>query len=238
MAIEVFSRVEKKFIISQKDVDILKELLKNYMNLDLYNKDEKPYSIYNIYFDTPSNELIINSLEKPIYKEKLRLRSYGPSKLDGIVYFEIKKKFKEIVYKRRTPIILMEAYEFIKNGKMPEKSQLNVQVFNEVKELMNRYDLKPKVFLSYDRFAYFGKDDESFRITLDKNIQTRRTDLQLEETKEAKKLLDDDKWLMEAKGNYSFPLWFVHFLSERKIQSNSFSKYGKEFELYKNEKNC
>ena len=69
MAIEIFNRVEKKYLLSQEDVDALLPLLKEKMTTDAFNPDGKTYPISNIYFDTDSNELIIKSLEKPVYKE-------------------------------------------------------------------------------------------------------------------------------------------------------------------------
>lgn len=232
MAIEVFSRVEMKYMISDSDFQSLKPLLEQNMDSDIYNQGGKTYPIYNIYFDTSSNELIRKSLEKPVYKEKLRLRSYGKAGEGDTVYFEIKKKFDGIVYKRRTGLTLKEAEDFIRQGKKPLNPELNEQVFKEIQDLMQRYSLEPKVVISYDRLAYFGKNDSDFRITLDKNILTRRDELTLSKDPYGKDLLKENQWLMEAKGTNSFPLWFARFLSQRIINQNSFSKYGNEFVRY------
>ena len=232
MAIEVFSRVEQKYLITENQFKALKPLIEQNMDADIYNKDGQTYPIFNIYFDTPSNELIIRSLEKPVYKEKLRLRSYGKAGREDTVYFEIKKKFDGIVYKRRTPMTYREAEAFMNARTEPVNTELNRQVFNEIKDLMERYELTPKVMISYDRFAFFGKNDSDFRLTLDKNIFTRREELDFDSAPHGKSLLNEGEWLMEAKGTNSFPLWFVHFLSQNKINQNSFSKYGNEFLKY------
>lgn len=230
MPIEVFSRVELKYLLSQEEVDCLLPLLYQNMNCDIYNQDGKCYPISNLYFDTPSDELIVKSLEKPIYKEKLRLRSYGQVKdFSETVFLEIKKKFDGVVYKRRTPFTLAEAYAFIKDGTPPTLGNTNWQVLGEIKDLLSRYDLSPKVFISYERLAFFSKTDTDFRLTLDKNILTRRDDLKLESPIYGDSLLPPDHWLMEAKAYKSFPLWFAHFLSEKKISQVSFSKYGSEY---------
>ena len=107
MAIEIFNRVELKYLLTQNDVNQLIPLLNEKMKSDAYNPGGKTYPISNIYFDTDSNELIIKSLEKPIYKEKLRLRSYGQVRdKNETVFLEIKKKFDGVVYKRRTSFSL------------------------------------------------------------------------------------------------------------------------------------
>ena len=237
MAIEIFNRVELKYLLSQEDVDALLPLLNQKMTTDAFNPDGKTYPISNIYFDTDSNELIIKSLEKPVYKEKLRLRSYGQvHDRNETVFLEIKKKFEGVVYKRRTSFTLAEAEQFLKDGEIPQNDKVNKQVLKEIKDLMKRYSLTPKVFISYERLAYFGKEDSDFRLTLDRNILTRREDLKLDSPIYGDSLLKDGQWLMEAKAFKTFPLWFAHFLSQRKINQTSFSKYGNEYKKFRGEK--
>ena len=88
------------------------------------------------------------------------------------VFLEIKKKFDGVVYKRRSSFSLSEAEQFLKDGTIPQNGKVNKQVLLEIKDLMKRYELKPKVFISYERLAFFGKDDSDFRLTLDRNILT------------------------------------------------------------------
>jgi SPX domain protein involved in polyphosphate accumulation len=231
MAIEVFNRRETKFLVDKDTYkDIQKELLK-YMELDAYNKKHEFYTISNIYFDTKDNYLIRNSLAKPKYKEKLRLRAYGVPNEDEKVYLEIKKKVCGLVNKRRTTLRLKEAYDFVNTGIKPElKDYMNKQVINEIEYILKIYDLSPKLYLAYDRKAMFGKDNRDLRITFDTNIRTRREDLRLEFGDYGENLLDTDKWLMEVKAEKSIPLWLSKLLSEHKIVSTSFSKYGEEYQ--------
>ena len=77
MAIEVFSRYEKKFLIDEKSYRFITDRISNYMIADKYNKDKEFYNIANIYYDTENDALIRASIETPVYKEQLRLRSYG-----------------------------------------------------------------------------------------------------------------------------------------------------------------
>ena len=234
MAIEIFSRVELKYLLSTEDVDALMPLLAENMDCDPYNFGGKTYQISNIYFDTAQNELIIKSLEKPVYKEKLRLRSYGRvENPEQTVFLEIKKKFDGVVYKRRTPFTYNNAISFLEEQKLPENEKTNWQVLREIMDLQKRYVLLPRVFISYERLAFFGNNNSDFRITLDRNILTRREDLKLDSEIYGTPLLQEGMWLMEAKAFKSFPLWFAKFLSNRKIYSRSFSKYGSEYRVYR-----
>ena len=187
-----------------------------------------------MYLDTESDELIRKSLEKPFFKEKIRLRSYGKVSLTDNVFLESKKKFDGVVNKRRTTFVLQDAYEYFENGNIIENPKMNKQVMKEINYIMNMYNLKPRVFISYDRLAFFEKNNSDFRLTLDTNIQTRRDNLRLDYDIYGNQLLQPGQWIMEAKAFKAFPLWFVHFLSERKIFQTSFSKYGTEYRNYIN----
>lgn len=230
MAIEVFNRFEKKFLIHTNTYEKILNILHYYMDEDDYNKDGNFYTISNIYYDTEDNSLIRTSLSKPKYKEKLRLRAYGVPRPNDFVFLEIKKKVNKLVNKRRTTMNLQEAYSFIKTGqKPPMKDYMNHQVMNELDYFINRYELIPKLYLAYDRRAYFGKENHGLRISFDTNIRTRRYELKLEKGDFGEPLLAPDVWLMEIKAEKAIPLWLAELLSKHKVYSTSFSKYGTEY---------
>ena len=238
MAIEVFSRYEKKYFIDDKTYQFIISRIDEYMEADKHSRDGGFYNIANIYYDTADDALIRASIEKPIYKEKLRLRSYGVPNLEDKVFLEIKKKYKGLVNKRRTKLRLKEAYDFTLNGIRPaDNDYINKQVLAELDYFLKLYDLEPKVYLSYDRRAYFAKGDSDFRVTFDTNIRSRRTDLGLEKGNHGEPLINGDVWLMEVKSFMAVPLWFTKILSEADVKPISFSKYGTEYKKYLIQKN-
>ena len=232
MDIEVFNRREQKYMLDGDTYEKVINCIEKYMKPDAYSSDGGIYSICNIYYDTDDDYLIRRSLAKPIYKEKLRLRAYGTPDGSSKVFVEIKKKYHGIVNKRRTTMSLEEAEAYLDEGARPHCPNINHQVLAETDYIKDYYGLKPKVYISYDRRAYFGKDDESFRITFDTNIQTRRTDLRLESGAYGTQLLEPGKWLMEAKISGATPVWFTDMLSRLKLYPVSFSKYGTEYTNY------
>ncbi|OMF26293.1 molecular chaperone [Paenibacillus sp. FSL H8-0548] len=238
MAIEVFNRYENKYLLDSEAYYKFYNRLLEYMELDDYNKQHEFYSITNLYYDTPHNALIRNSLAKPKYKEKLRLRAYGIPNQDAKVYLEIKKKVFGLVNKRRTSLKLNEAYEFVRTGMEPEfKDYMNKQVIEEIKYFLTRYDLQPKVYLSYERKAMFCKNNRDLRITFDTNIRSRRYDLKLEDGTYGEPLLEPGQWLMEVKAEKTIPVWLAKMLSEHQMYRTSFSKYGNEYKkMLKNSK--
>ena len=216
----IFKRVEKKYMLTREQYEYLINAIAPYMAPDQYGETE----IRNIYFDNADNELIETSLLKPTYKEKLRLRSYGVPKMDSTVFFEIKKKYRGIVYKRRISMKLKEAYAYIDGGKLPESIEGNIPT--EIDYMMNRYSLTPKAFISYKRVAWTCESDPDLRITFDRDITSRYDDTRLESTADGHKILPKDTVLMEIKIPGAMPLWLAHILSEKNIFPHSFSKFG------------
>ncbi|MBQ8379895.1 MAG: polyphosphate polymerase domain-containing protein [Clostridia bacterium] len=216
----IFQRTEKKYLLTEKQYNLLLEKTKKSIKADKYGIT----SICNIYFDTDDNELIRTSIEKPLYKEKLRLRSYGtPDSDESKVFLEIKKKFDGVVYKRRAAMTFKESEDYLNNGVKPSESG---QIINEIDYIIGHYNLKPKLFLAYDRIAYNGIEDDELRITFDKNIRSRENDLSLKSGSYGTNLLDSNTYLMEIKANGGMPLWLADLLSELEIYPMSFSKYG------------
>jgi SPX domain protein involved in polyphosphate accumulation len=230
MAIEIFNRYENKYRLDGKTFRRVRSEIAKNTEPDKFNRSGEAYTIRNICYDTSDSALIRRSLAKPRYREKLRLRAYGEVGGDSEVYVEIKKKFNGIVNKRRSTLILSEAYDFLRSGELPESQPyMNMQVLREAQYILQREDLKPAVYLAYDRCAYFGSDLHNLRISFDTNIRTRRTDLDFESGDYGEPLLDPDVWLMEIKVAQSIPVWLCRLLSENGIYPVSFSKYGAEY---------
>ena len=234
MAIKAFQRYEKKFILNKEQYKALIPKLLEYMDPDEHCRNGQTYNIYNIYYDTYNDDVIRHSINKPYYKEKLRLRSYNiPNSLDEKVFLELKKKINGIVNKRRVILSLRDAYNFLESGKVPVFNDfINQQVINEISCYLKQNNVAPKVYIGYTRSAYFGKDDRDFRLTFDTNILTRRSLLSLESGLFGTDILGEDRYLMEVKFLGSIPLWFTKILSDLSIYNTHFSKYGNEFMEY------
>ncbi|MGL4791565.1 MAG: VTC domain-containing protein, partial [Anaerotignaceae bacterium] len=183
-----FKRSEKKFLVNREVYNALFNEINEYILPDAYGN----YTILNIYFDTEDNYLIRNSLEKPIYKEKLRLRSYGVPNSYDMVFLEIKKKYKGVVYKRRVSMQLSEAIAYI-NGESSYNH--NSQIMKEIDYFFSHYDPMPKTFIAYEREAFYAKEDKDLRITVDSNIRSRNYDLSLCAGDYGEMLLKEDLYL-------------------------------------------
>lgn len=225
----VFKRVEKKFIIDQDQYEDILNTIKSKMEFDPYCLDGKTYKVQNIYFDSLQNDLASLSIRRPVFKEKVRVRKYQESDL---VFLELKKKFDGLVGKRRVVITNEELDKLINHHEIPlRESFLDKEALNEIKRIMNIYKLEPRVYLSYDRLAFFDKDKPNFRISFDNNLHSRRERFTFNDDSSTFTLLEEGKYIMEVKSMSNFPLWFVRELSKMKVYPRSFSKYGSEYEL-------
>lgn len=223
MAQAVFNRVEKKYMLSKEQYQALRKAIDPYITEDKYSN----YSIRNIYFDTRDYELIRTSIEKPEYKEKFRIRCYGQPNEDSNIFLEIKKKYAGVVNKRRIILPLKEVEAFLEKK---ENENVDLQISAEIAHVLDKYQLEPKLYLAYDRLAYYQTDDPSFRITFDYNIRSRVDNLTLTEDENVNYLMKPGYMLMEVKITNALPLWFVKVLSELQIFNTSFSKYGTIFQ--------
>ncbi|MCR4739232.1 MAG: polyphosphate polymerase domain-containing protein [Lachnospiraceae bacterium] len=220
---EVFKRTEIKYLLSKEQYDGLMPYLKTIARVDEYGLSR----INNIYFDTPDYRLAKTSMEKPLYKEKLRLRTYGATGDDTNSFIEIKKKYSGIVYKRRVSGSYTDTYEYLTGNGDHKKSFEPLQISREIDQFMRLYGkLRPAMCICYDRVAMIGKEDEDFRVTFDSNIIWNDKCTDLRTVNGGRKLLEDGQRLMEIKVSNAMPMGLARRLSELGIFPVSFSKYG------------
>lgn len=237
---KVFDRIEKKYLITKDDKKELLKTIKKNMKKDNYYKSE----VYNLYFDTDNYDLIIQSIDQPIFKHKLRARSY---KGYDRVFLEIKTKLRgrdlNPGYKRRVMITYDDFDELVKGKKTAvelaaktQETPHDLQIAKEVDHLIQHHNLKPKLLVLYNRESYKG--DDGLRITFDENLKYRNKNLSLIKGKRDKIYFKDKRnTIMEIKAHGVLPLWLVQILSENKLYPQQFSKIGKVYAKLRKEQN-
>lgn len=220
-----FQRYELKFLLTRQQQEAIMTVMSPHMAPDQYGLT----TIRNLYYDTDSWRLVRRSIEKPAYKEKMRLRSYGQATHSSPVFVELKKKYKDIVYKRRLSMEEAQALQWLDGGQCPQDGQIG----REITYFRDFYEtLRPRVFLCYDRVAWYHKDGSDFRVTFDENLLCRTDSLSLTDDCRGSSLLEQDRVLMEVKTAGGVPLWMTRFLTENHIYKTSFSKYGTAYQKY------
>ena len=220
--IVVMKRYEMKYILSPEQTTFLKEKLVGHMVLDKYGLT----SIASLYYDTPDYRLIRASIEKPPFKEKIRLRSYGLATDESPVFLELKRKTKKIVYKRRVASTIPNVEAFFRgDGEICADGQ----IAREITYFRDYYKrLVPSCLVIYDRNAYFEPNGD-LRLTIDHNPRYRVKDLNLSTSMEGISLLKEGYAILEVKVQQAMPLWLSAILAEGKIYKTSFSKYGEAY---------
>ena len=218
----VMKRFELKYLLNPAQTAFLRERLKGHMEIDEFGKT----SIASLYYDTPDYRLIRTSLEKPPFKEKIRLRSYGLASDDSPVFLELKRKADGIVYKRRVSSTIPLVKRFFDGlGDICAGGQIN----REIVYFRDYYKtLVPACLIIYDRTAYFEPGGD-LRLTIDEAPRYRTKDLDLRVSMEGTLLLPPGWTILEVKVQQAMPLWLTSILSEGKIYKASFSKYGEAY---------
>ena len=220
-----FKRYEEKYMLTLRQQKLLLEGIKEYMQPDIYGETTN----CNIYYDTDRWDLIRRSIEKPVYKEKLRVRSYGVPGPTDSVFIEIKKKYDGVVYKRRVTLALESSEQYLAGDK---KLSPGNQIGKEIEWFQKIYQVSPKVYIAYDRISFVGIREPELRITFDQNIRFRDYALDLKEGDFGARMLPEGTVLMEIKIPGAAPLWLARLLSVIGVGPTSFSKYGTYYKEY------
>jgi hypothetical protein len=244
-------RIEEKFLLDPAAYQRLMQALAPHLVPDAYPKSD----IKNVYYDTPSFELIRHSIAKPVFKEKLRLRSYGEPCASNPAFIELKRKCKGVVYKRRVAMPVLEAEAFLaaaaeKNHELAASIAAGAagagaganaagagaganaagaamgQTEREIFYMASRYDVAPRVALNYRREAFAGAHDASLRITFDRDLAYQTAEPTLRATTWGAPAFVEPRIIMEIKCTQALPLWLARLLSTQAVFPRSFSKYG------------
>lgn len=226
MAGNIFERVEIKYLLSREQYDALRIKLEPYMQVDEYGLS----TISSIYYDTANYDIIRTSMEKPVYKEKLRLRAYGDITEDSTVFLELKKKYDGVVYKRRVSLPIKAASDYLEKGIYPEK--YDSQILREIDYFLIMNHPETGTLIAYDRVAMYGREDKELRITFDKNLRTALGQKSLLEASEERPITRENEYLMEIKVLGNMPLWLTSALTHLNIYPHSFSKYAEAMKIY------
>ena len=214
-----FKRYEKKYLLSAEGYARLLRRMAEYIEPDEYHTS----TVCSIYYDGDDFHLIRHSIDAPIYKEKLRVRSYNPTGPDSMAFVELKKKYKGIVYKRRVAMTGRQAEAWLSGAAAPPEDS---QMAREIQWFLHENTPRPRVMIACDRISWRARENPELRITFDERIRWRDRDLSFSAGDGGELLLPDGEVLMELKIPGAAPLWLAHLLSEQGLFPTSFSKYG------------
>jgi len=223
---ESFARVEIKYMLTPDQEEAMEKALRAH---GFSWTDFGSPAVQSLYYDTPDHRLIRESLARPAYKEKLRLRAYGEPGTQKTSFVEVKKKYRGVVYKRRVALPLEEAYLGLGRKELSGEAG---QVGREAIWMVRRYGLEPSAVIAYDRYAWFSEKEPDLRVTFDRNLSFRANHLDLAGRDENTVFTRPDQRLMEIKSDGHYPLWLTKALWEVRAERIHYSKYGDAYLRY------
>jgi len=233
MPIEIFKRREQKYVITLDQYYELIQQLAPYTRVDKYGENGE-YTVSSLYFESPDHTIYYETKNKLKFRQKLRLRVYNNTELNGTSFFEVKQKHKKVVNKRRMVLPLSEAYRYLDlstDQSLDNITTSNKQVLKEIEHFRNHYQLHPEMIVSYDRQALHGLYDDELRLTFDLNLRCRNYDLALEHGPYGKNFIDPNIVILEVKVNDSIPLWLTRILQELNCEQRGASKFCTSIEF-------
>jgi len=215
----IFKRHEAKYLITEAQATALMPTLSRHMVRGKFDA----YLVQNLYYDTENWDVVRRSIEKPVYKEKMRLRCYGLPEPESKLFLELKKKYKGIVYKRR---IGFPGTKLSASGLQDFVAGENSQISRELTSYLEAHPVCERMYISHYRQAFTGREEKGLRITFDTDLRYRLEDLDFAEPRRGTLILPPGQIIMEIKTPGGMPLWLTRALSAHKIYPTSFSKYG------------
>ncbi|MCD8069652.1 MAG: polyphosphate polymerase domain-containing protein [Lachnospiraceae bacterium] len=227
MTENIFERYEKKYILSETQYEGIMRFLSGKILEDEYSRA----TVMSLYYDTPDHRIIRHSLERPVYKEKLRVRCYGVLTRESEAFIELKKKYKGVVYKRRLSMSCAEARDFLKGNDTSSATEGTEQIAREIHAFCHNYPhIAPSILCSCDRYAVRDRTNEELRYTFDHNLRGRTYDLDLCRGVYGEALTADGACILEIKAPGAVPLELAGALDRLQIYPHSFSKVGAAYE--------
>lgn len=228
-----FKRKESKYILNKVVWERFSQEMAAYMTQDEFATS----TITNIYFDNQDFQMIQDSIAKKNGREKVRMRLYAVHpEASSQAFLEIKKKENKIGYKFRLTSNPISIGRYIENG-IVDSTITDQTVTDELSQLRKRYGrIQPMMYIYYDRESFKGKTDSKIRITIDQQLLYRWTEVDALAGKFGQPLLDPNKVIMEVKVPGERPEWLEELLTKYKIEKQSFSKYGRAYQLAMAEK--
>ncbi len=230
-------RYEYKYIFPAGQIDRLRSLILPFMELDRHAAESGgEYTVRSIYFDTPDLECYYQKLAGVKRRNKVRLRGYNSREDGNLVFFEIKKKVDEPLFKNRAALTFEEAKEVLA-GRPPEdffaNAPENAPFLNDARRFLyhvHARQMTPVVTVIYQREPYQAilKDRRNdLRITFDKNLRAvphPRLENLFDESVSYPAI--EGSFIMEVKFNRFLPAWTRAIINSAGLHRSAASKYA------------
>jgi hypothetical protein len=240
------SRYELKYLIPQRVALRVREFIQQHLELDEFGVGQPnlSYPVHSLYLDSDDWKIYWRTFNGDKNRFKLRVRYYNESSKTP-VFWEIKRRMKDIILKQRCGIKRPYAH-LVMNGQLPERSWMiapdDPSEYKAIEEFFRlQYDLgaSGKMHVAYDREAYVSAHNNEFRVTLDRHVRVATRFDQLLATKSPNPFVctgtgDDpeDVVILELKFTSRFPNFYRDLVRSFNLMQAGAAKYSEGTTMY------
>jgi hypothetical protein len=237
-----FQRLELKFLIDEPRADLIRRQIEPYCAIDPHSLDHPRrddghigYRISSLYLDTPSLAFHHAKERGDADRVKLRVRTYSPT---SPATLEVKRRHSDVIDKIRAVVDRGRVERSIDGllGDFDDVDEHTQAFLHKLGLMVATSGATPTLTVQYDREAYASVVDHYARVTFDRRIRARRTDIwDLSPPEDENWCLFDDFWntnhvtypvVMEIKCRQAVPLWLIELIKRNNLSRISFSKYS------------
>jgi SPX domain protein involved in polyphosphate accumulation len=225
-------RFELKYKISEETALRVRDFVSSYLIPDEFaeGKPNFSYAVHSLYLDSDDMRLYWDTINGNKNRFKLRLRYYDDNP-HSPVFFEIKRRMNNCILKQRGGV-RHEAVRWLLAGHIPEASHL---VSKETKalvallrfsQLMGEMGASPKAHIFYMREAWMGLNDNTVRVTLDREIGCDpHFSTEVSTHVENPAFAFRPQVVLELKFTNRFPVWFEDLVRSCDLVLTGAAKY-------------
>jgi len=236
-----FQRLELKFLIDEPRADLIRRQLEPYCAIDPHSLDHPRredghigYEISSLYLDTPALAFHRAKERGDADRLKLRVRTYSKTSRATL---EVKRRHSDVIDKIRA-VVDRDRVETCVDGLLGDfEVDDHTQAFlHQLGLLVATSGAGPTLTVRYDREAYASVVDHYARVTFDRQIRARRTEIwDLSPPEDESWVRFDDHWkthhltlpiVMEIKCRKAVPFWLIDLIRRNNLSRCSFSKYS------------
>ncbi len=226
-------RFELKYLVEESSTGWMRDFISSYLELDEFGigKPGMAYPVHSVYLDSDELETHHAYINGTKNRYKLRLRYYD-AEPDSPVFVELKARVDNCIMKRRCGI-RHEAVPLVLAGQLPDMDQLitteprHLAALERFIVLMQEINARPKLHNCYKREAWVSPNDNSVRVTFDRQVFVEpyfrdEATVQMQNPR----LVYSPFVILELKFTNRFPDWFKVLVQRFNLMQGSSAKYS------------
>ena len=225
-------RFELKYLIDDHTALAIRDFVRSYLEVDEFaaSMPNLSYPVHSLYVDSDDLKLYHSTINGDKNRYKLRIRFYE-NRPNAPVYFEIKRRMNNTISKQRGSV-KRDAVDLLMSGHLPESDHLcsddpkQLFAIQRFCQLVNELQAKPRTHVAYYREAWLSPNDNSVRVTMDREVRTEPDpSTRLETQMINPTYVFGNKIVLELKFTDKFPDWFKELVRVFNLMQCGAAKY-------------